>query len=50
MKVDFHPWLDCFVTEDVALVKALAAANLPELRHLSIDTSDKIVAAHVSHF
>ncbi len=53
-KVDFHPRLDCFVAEDIDLVRALrnevAAGNLQELCHLSIGTSDKIVAAHASHF
>ena len=53
-KVDFHPRLDCFVAEDVGLVTALkvevAAGNLPELGHLSIGTSEEVVAAHSSHF
>ena len=53
-KVDFHPRLDCFVAEDIELVRALrnevAAGNLPELGHLSIGTADEIVAAHASHF
>jgi hypothetical protein len=52
--VGFHPQIDCFVAEDVTLVRALqgevAAGNLSELRHLSIGTSDEIVAAHSSHF
>lgn len=53
-KIDFHPKLDCFVAEDLDLVRALkaevAAGNLLELCHLSIGTSEEIVAAHPSDF
>ena len=53
-QVDFHPGLDCFVTEDVGLVRALrvevAAGKLAEISHLSIGTSKEIVAARSSDF
>jgi hypothetical protein len=52
--VDFHPRLDCFVTEDFDLIRGLraevAAGNLPELWHLSIGTSEEIVRKHPSDF
>ena len=52
--VDFHPRLDCFVAEDVDLIRGLraevAAGNLRELRHLSIGTSEEIVREHPSDF
>jgi len=53
-EVGFHPRLDCFVAEDLDLVRTLkaevGAGNLPELRHLSMGTSEEIVAVHSSDF
>lgn len=53
-QIDFHPRLDCFVAEDVTLVRVLravvVAGNLPELRHLIFGTSEEIVAAHAGTF
>ncbi|MBI3779832.1 MAG: hypothetical protein HY278_02045 [candidate division NC10 bacterium] len=50
VQIDFHPRLDCFVAEDVDLIRALiaevAAENLPELRHLTFGTSEEIVAKY----